>query len=98
MELRNTSWRLGSAITVAFTTGASSVSSALFAGRQNGLYVLRVQADQDCTIAVGASPTATASSSAFSAGRAEYIVLAPGEQVAVLGKTASGTLSLTEVS
>lgn len=98
MELRNTSLRLGTATTLAFTSGASSMSSALFGNRGAGIYVVRVQTDQDCHIAVGDNPTASATSTALPAGSVEYFNVCAGEKIATYGKTAAGSVSITEMN
>lgn len=65
--------------TVAIT--ASSVQSAAFSSVTR---LIRVQADSICSIEIGTSPTATATSARLTAGQTEYFIVNPGDKLAVI--------------
>lgn len=72
--------RLGTAQTVAVT--ASSAASAAF---QASTVVVRLTPDRDCFVALGASPTASASTGHYLCeGVTEYFRVNPGERLAVV--------------
>lgn len=80
---------------VAFSA-SSAQSTALLATNTN----VRVYADQDCHIAVGANPTAVADGSCLflPAGQTEYFrVPAGGDKIAVIRDSADGTLYISEM-
>jgi hypothetical protein len=100
---------LGPATTLAFTTGASATMPSRLAA---GVQVVRLVADQDCYIAIGALATVSApvGGALLSAGIPEYFrvpmngpsgaaidTVGDGLAVAVRGKTAAGNLSITEM-
>lgn len=57
---------------------------------------IRVVATVDCFIALGASPIATVNSPFLPASSVEYFWVMPGEQIAVLQSTSTGTLNVSE--
>ncbi len=74
-------------------TGASAQSTAV--GETTTL--VRLFATEDCFVKVGANPTAVANTSMFIAsGIYEYIGIKPGEKIAAIRLTTSGTLYITE--
>lgn len=80
---------LGPAQNVSFnTTSASSL--------QLNTNVVRLSATQACYIAVGATPTATTSSTYLPAGVVEYIRVIPGQRIAAIQATTAGILNITE--
>ncbi len=58
--------------------------------------LIRLSATSNCRIAVGTNPTATSTSTYLPSGVVEFIEIVPGERVAVIQDTASGTLSITQ--
>jgi hypothetical protein len=78
----------GTSLTV--TIGAASAASAAV-----GASVIRLVSTVDCYIAIGASPTATATSMFLPAKEPEYFVVDPTNEVAVLQVTGAGTLFIT---
>lgn len=89
-----TTYRLGTVHTVAYTGTAGTISGTI----GGGVYQARVWCSSDAHILVGASPTATTSSTPISAGVAEYINVNPGEKVSAIQQSAGGTLYVTELS
>jgi hypothetical protein len=87
-------YRWGSTQLVSFTS-TSTANTTAFA---SGTNTIRVVASTRCHLAFGASPTATTSSPALPANVPEYIVVAPGQKLAAIRTTTSGTLHVTEVS
>jgi hypothetical protein len=78
---------------VSFTgTSAQSTATALTT------WQVRLIADSDCYIVIGANPTATTSGTWLPATSPEYFAVHPGDKVAVIQKSASGTLNLSEMS
>ena len=86
--------RLGAAQDVAI--GAASAASAAF-GAQT--YQVRVAATSACRIRIGdGTPTALATDSYLPADRPEYFTCTPGQKVAAILGTGTGTLNVTELS
>jgi hypothetical protein len=85
-------WGTNQVVTVTSTSAANSTAFA------TGTNTIRVVATTSCHLAFGASPTATTSSTRLPANVPEYIVVAPGQKVAAIRTTTSGTLHVTEVS
>ncbi len=87
-------WKLGAAQTVAI--GASSVDSSAVGSETRALLI---SATSDCHIVINGNPTATATSTLI---RSAYPPLVfgcgPGDKVAVIQDSASGTLYVTELS
>ena len=74
--------------------GAASAQSAAVGASTT---LVRLVATTDCHVAVGADPTADATSSALlPAGVPEYIEIYPGHKVAVIQNNAAGFLFVTE--
>ncbi|HZT29502.1 MAG TPA: hypothetical protein VFA33_06445 [Bryobacteraceae bacterium] len=71
--------------------GSSSAATAAPIGAD----VVRLVATVDCYVAIGSSPTATASSMFLPAKMAEYFVLAQTDKIAVLQVSSGGTLYIT---
>lgn len=61
--------------------GGASVSSAAFNYNTN---VIRVTTDAICSIAIGVTPTATATTMRLSADHVEYFGVRPGSKIAVI--------------
>lgn len=72
-------------------------SSSTVLGNSLTSTVARLCASVDCRIAVGASPTATASSMRLPAGIVEYIGVTVGDKIAVIREAADGALTVTEM-
>ncbi len=87
-------YRWGTTQTVAFTSTSTANSTAFVAGTNT----IRVIASTQCHVAVGASPTATTASAKLPALVPEYMVVTPGQKIAAIRTTTSGTLYVTEVS
>ncbi len=87
-------YRWGTTQTVAFTSTSTAQTTAFVAG----VNTVRVVASTQCHLAFGASPTATTSSPKLPANLPEYIVVTPGQKIAAIRTTTSGTLYVTEVS
>lgn len=49
--------------------------------------LIRVHTDSICSIAIGASPTATTSTARMAAGTTEYFRVTPGEKIAAVDNT-----------
>lgn len=64
--------------------GGSSTSSSAFAANTK---IIRVHTDAICSIAIGASPTATAAKMRMAAGTTEYFEVAPTHKIAVITNT-----------
>ena len=80
----------------AITTSASSIQSAAIAQQSS---IVRLFCTKDCFIAIGPNPTvdATGTTGAFlPGGIIEYFGTNPGDKIAVIQATASGTLYITE--
>lgn len=68
-----------------------SGSSALSAAFNAGTHAVQLQCDTGCSIAFGASPTATTSTTLLSANQAQNFVVIPGQKVAVITNASGGT-------
>ena len=77
------------------SVGASSTQSTAVAMTT---WQVRLISDTDCYIAIGASPTATTSGTWLPATSPEYFSCHPGDKIAVIQKSASGTLNLAEMN
>lgn len=78
------------------TTGASSVASTAFG---DNVQAVQISATANCHVAVGQSPTATATDMLIKASDPPLVIrVAPGEQIAVIQDTASGTLNIIEMT
>jgi hypothetical protein len=87
---------VGFGTTQSIAIGASSVQSAATALDTD---LVRIVCTSDCNVAIGANPTASATTSAFlPAGIVEYVEITGGQKVAVIQKTggSAGTLFITE--
>jgi hypothetical protein len=89
-----TVFRLGSNQVVSFTSTSVANTTAF----QAGTNVVRVVAAVHCHIAFGQSPTATTSSVKLPPNVPEYFAVTPGQKIAAIRTTTSGTLHVTEVS
>ncbi len=78
----------GTAITV--NIGAASVQSAAVDST-----VVRLVATADCHIVFGANPTAGSTDTLLLANQPEYFVFTPGQRIAVIQDSATGTLYIT---
>ncbi len=70
--------------------GSSTQSSALNSTTE----VVRVHTDAICSIAFGASPTATATTMRMAAGQTEYFYVVPGSKIAVITNTYAAMFGL----
>lgn len=86
--------RLGTTQLVSFTSTSVATTTAMQAGTR----LVRVIPTTACHITQGASPTATTNHPKFPANVAELLVVNPGEKIAAIRTTTSGTLYVTEVS
>lgn len=86
--------RWGTTHSVSFTSTSAANSTAFAAGTR----VVRVISSTGCHLAQGADPTATTSSPKLPALLPELLVVSPGEKIAAIRTTTSGTLWITEVS
>lgn len=96
---QRTSYSLGATITRAVGV-ASAQSAALPSSRYTSkarASTYRLVSDTNCFIAIGANPTATASSVALPARSVEYFDIPAGELIAVIRETADGVLNITAV-
>jgi ABC-type taurine transport system substrate-binding protein len=87
-------YRLGTNQVVSFTSTSVANTTAF----QTGINTVRVVASTHCHIAFGSSPTATTSSAKLPANAIEYFVVTPGQKIAAIRTTTSGTLHVTECS
>lgn len=94
MAYRGLVYRWGTNQTVSYTSTSVANSTAFVTGIQ----AVRVLASTSCHIKVGASPTATSSDTRLAANVPEYIEVSPGEKIAAIRTTTSGTLHVTEVT
>ena len=94
MQRAGNCYRWGTTQAVSFTSTSTANTTAFSAGTTT----IRVVASTRCHLALGASPTATTSSPALPANLPEYIVISPGQKIAAIRTTTSGTLHVTQVS
>lgn len=94
MQRTGNCYRWGTTQTVSFTSTSVPLTTAF----QTGTNTIRVVASTGCHLAFGSSPTATTSYPKLPAHVPEYIVVTPGQKVAAIRTTTSGTLYVTEVS
>lgn len=75
--------------------GATSTRSTAF---QPTTTIIRMVANQDCFVALGAAPTALADGTCMvvQGGAETYIGVTPGQKLAVIQSTAGGSLYITE--
>lgn len=74
--------------------GASSAQSTAVSSSTK---IVRLVATVDCWIVEGANPTASSTTGAYlPAGAPEYIRINPGDKVAVIQASSSGTLNMVE--
>lgn len=86
--------RWGTTQAANFTSTSTAISTAITTGTR----LVRVVASTGCHLAIGGSPTATTSSPKLPANWIETLVVYPGEKIAAIRTTTSGTLWVTEVS
>ena len=75
-------------------TGSSAQSSAV----AMTTWQVRLIADNDCYVAFGSNPTATTSGTWLPATSPEFFAVRPGDKIAVIQKSASGTLNVSEMN
>lgn len=63
------------------TIGGASVQSSSFNAKTK---IIRVHCDATCSIEIGLNPTATTASHRLPANSTEYLVVAPGQKLAVI--------------
>jgi len=73
--------------------GATSTQSSAVGPNTS---IVRLVSDADCYVAIGSNPTAAAGGCLLSAGLTEYFACDGGDKVAVIQKSAAGTLNITE--
>ncbi|MGE4259225.1 MAG: hypothetical protein AB7F19_07775 [Candidatus Babeliales bacterium] len=73
-------------------SGSSTQSSAVGAGTR----LVRLASTTACHIAIGSNPTATSTSALVFANVPEYVQCSPGDKIAVIQDSASGTLNIVE--
>jgi hypothetical protein len=78
---------------VSFTSTSAAQATAF----PVGVNKVRLFASTACHIKVGQSPTALTTDPKIVAGEEYHITVAPGEKVAAIRTTTSGTLQVTEV-
>lgn len=84
-------------ITERVTVGAASAQTAVVFAPETT--VIRLQADTDCFVLTGASPTAAAATSMpLVAGQETFLRVLPTDKVAVIQKTAAGFLWVTQLT
>lgn len=74
------------------TSGTSQQSSAV----GSTCSLVRIKASEDCYIAIGADPTASATTCHVWSGIVEYFAIKAGDKVAVIQDTDAGILYITE--
>jgi hypothetical protein len=89
-----TVFRLGANQVVSFTSTSTPNTTAF----QAGTNVVRVVASTHCHIAFAGTPTATTNSVKLPPNVPEYFAVTPGQKIAAIRTTTSGTLHVTEVS
>jgi len=95
MAFRGTVYRLGTTQVAAYTSVATSISTAFAAGTN----VVRVSATTGAYIKFGSTPTAAATNSAYiKAGEPEYFVVTPGQKLSAIRTATNGTVTVTECS
>jgi hypothetical protein len=94
MSYRGTVYRLGAneIVTVNSTSAANTTAF------QPGTNAVRLLSTKTCHVAFGGSPTATTADAMLPPNVPEYFVVTPGQKVAAIRTTTSGSLSVTEVS
>lgn len=83
---------IGTTQKIAFTNSSLQSTNSI----SNNVTIVRLYADQDCYIAMGANPTATTSGLYLPGGIIEYFSVNAGDKVAALRSTLDGTLYITE--
>ena len=94
MSYRGKVYRLGTNQVVSYTSTSTANTTAFV----QGVNAVRVVASTHCHITFGGSPTATTSSVKLPPNLPEYFVVTPGQKIAAIRTTTSGTLHVTEVS
>lgn len=74
--------------------GASSAACTTAFG--GSTFKVRLYATSDCRIRFGKTPTALATDTYLAGGGAEYFTVNPGEKVACIQVSSSGTLNVSE--
>lgn len=83
--------RLGNVQRIA-TSASSQQSTAMLASTT----IFRIDCSQDVYVAVGQNPTATSSSFILKGSSYEYFQISPGEKIAVLQVSQTGTCQIVE--
>lgn len=73
--------------------GAGSLQSTAFGTNTT---LIRIVGTAACHYAIGANPTASATTSYLPANVVEYIGVAPGQKIAVIQDVGAGTFNITE--
>jgi hypothetical protein len=94
MAVKENVYRLGATQVVSFTSTSTANTTAFQAGTQ----VVRVIPSTACHIRFAQSPTALTTDPKLPANAAEYFVVTPGQKIAAIRTTTSGSLYVTEVS
>lgn len=86
--------RLGTVQSVAYTGTAGTIANGVALGTMK----VRVCTTTDAFIKISNAPTATTSDVPMFAGLPEYFTINQGEKVSAIQSTASGTLTVVEMS
>lgn len=73
--------------------GAASAASTAFSAET---YKVRVKVTSDCRVRITQNPTAISTDTYMSAGDTEWFTCNPGEKIACIQVSASGTMNVTE--
>lgn len=95
-SLKGHPMRLGTAYSIPITTTSSTNARVT----PTGVLEVRVASTADCYIIIGTGPVATVAAGSLlrPAVVGEVFSIAAGEQVAVVGAAAGGTLNITEMT
>lgn len=80
------------------TIAVAATSAACSNAFGEGVSAVRVSSTTNCHIRLGATPVAVTSDMYLPAGAVEFLAVQPGEKLAAIRTTTSGTLHVTEIS
>jgi hypothetical protein len=92
--IREAPYRLGTNQTASYTSTSAPITTAF----QQGVNVVRLLSSTSCHVKFGSSPVATVDDPRLAANVPEYFVVSPGQKVAAIRTTTSGTLHVSVVS
>lgn len=87
---------MGPAASQSVAIGATSAQATDAIGA--GIRVVRLVATSDCHVKIGSNPTATTADLFLPAGCVEWLIAHPGQKVAAIQSSASGTLYVSEMT